>query len=373
MITPKKALNFDQIPDLASTTINTPNSPAGHYISSFEACDDEPRPFMRGQTRNLSNNIKQMFKNVIKVQLNALGNLEKFYEAQLYKVEADRCQNLKLHPENKKQIDEYFDKQLDMLEERVQLNLESIAREKQGKKQEINKVAHIISSGQQVCTGSKHSKNFLNLKKNLIINQKSLLPSKMCDYSPKIASQVNFKRNLSLPFKQNGVRYNDKSLNEYDFSYDNNKVNVHDSRVYVSNSLAKIVKLNTNENKGGFNVSANSAFKPYLKKESQLIANNFEVYKSMNDGIDEFKPSGIDLRRNSIPYGEDILEDRMNTRQQVIRVPRLSDSHLLFKIKQEKKISERRVVNVYQKQFKSKSDIVIGRQLANIGHVETEV
>ena len=134
IITPKKALNFDQIHEM-------PSSPAAiepaHYTSSFEVCGDEEdqasKPFMRGQTRNLSKNIKEMFKNVIKLQLDALAQLEKFYEAQLVKVEADRHQNLKLNPTNRHEINEFFDRQLALLEERVHINLENIAKDKQRK------------------------------------------------------------------------------------------------------------------------------------------------------------------------------------------------------------------------------------------------
>jgi len=360
IITPKKALNFDHLPDLASNTINTPNSPASYYISSFEVCDDEPKPFMRGQTRNLSKNIKQMFKNVIKVQLDALSNLEKFYEAQLLKVEADRCQNLQANPGNETKINEFFDRQLEMLEERVQTNLENIARDKQcdnKSNQQVKKVAQIISSGQQMCNSIKQSKNFIDLKNNLISNQKSLLPSKICDYSPRTA---NFKRNLSLPFKQNGVRYNGKPLNEYDFSYDKNKVKAHERCLGATNSLAKIVKLNTD----GFSVSANSAFKPYVRKESQLIANNFEAYEEI---MEEFKPSAIDIRRNSMFYGDESQDSGLKGRQKNMPMPRLSDSHLLFRIKQEKRMNEKRIVNTYQKHFQSKL------RVTNCGHVETEV
>lgn len=100
---------------------------------TFEESDEEPKPFVRGHPKNLSKNIKQMFKNVIKLQLDALSNLEKFYEAQLLKVEADRRQNLEMNPANKEKINEFFDRQLELLEERVQNNLESISKDKQKK------------------------------------------------------------------------------------------------------------------------------------------------------------------------------------------------------------------------------------------------
>lgn len=254
IITPKKALNFDQN-DLASNTLDTPSTPVGHYISSFEVCDDELKTsFVRGEPRNLSKNIKQMFKNVIKLQLDALSNLEKFYGAQLLKVEDDRQQNLQMNPMNRTKINEFFDKQLELLEERVQVNLEYIVKDKNKKmnsstslkfeqvedessdesiqktskstlqKQLFSqKLAQIISSSQN-CNNNglnrrSQSKNLLDLKNNLI-NQKSLLPSKILsnqstDYSPKTSSI--FKRNLSLPFKQckqNFCRVRNESVHE---------------------------------------------------------------------------------------------------------------------------------------------------------------
>ncbi len=137
-ITPKKALVFENNEVINSSIENlstTLSTPVGHYISSFEVSDDElPKAFVRGQPRNLSKNIKQMFRNVVILQLDALSNLQKFYEAQLLKVEADRNQNLQLNPMNMDKINEFFDRQLVMLEERVQINLNSITKEKNSRR-----------------------------------------------------------------------------------------------------------------------------------------------------------------------------------------------------------------------------------------------
>ena len=73
-ITPKKALSFEQN-DMNTNSIENLSTPISHFVSSFEVSDEvEPKPFIRGQSRNLSKNIKQMFRNVKKLQLDALGN-----------------------------------------------------------------------------------------------------------------------------------------------------------------------------------------------------------------------------------------------------------------------------------------------------------
>lgn len=431
ILTPKKFLNFDN----HSNTLETPGTPAGHYISSFEVCDDEPSTFMRGQTRNLSKNIKKMFKNVIKLQLDALASLEKFYEAQLVKVEADRRQNLDANPSNKKKINEFFDKQLELLEERVQVNLENINRDRQRKmtsgsslkfeqddsiekvaKGDIDvqknlfsqKLAQIITSNQNHCgINNRRTSNLMELKNNLI-SQKNLLPSKVInqsvgnDNSPK--NPAGFKRNLSLPFKQCRQNYqrvrnesvheamhvakksvfvssppkiqarDGKKFNECEFSYNKNPVKAHEitsitQRCLVTNNLAKIVKLN----KHTFAISSNSAFKPYQKtfestttscmKTSQLIANNSDAYEEISD---IFIPSDLDIRRNSSVFYKQDMNSDFNMRQPV-PLPRLSDSHLLFRIKQEKRMNDKKIMSTYQKHFQSK------RQMPNFGHVETEV
>lgn len=117
-------------------------------------------------------------------------------------------------------------------------------------------------------------------------------------------------------------------------------------------------------------VSANSAFKPIKKAPSntQLFASHDEAYEEIEDNM--FKPSSLDVRRNSsIFYNNEINE--MNIRRNM-PLPRLSDSHLLFKIKQEKRLNDKKIVSTYQKQFQSKVTQNLTRQVSNF-RVETEV
>lgn len=436
-ITPKKALIFDQNDAISNNSIENLSTPQRHLISSFEVCDDEPKPFVRGQSRNLSKNIKQMFKNVIKLQMNALSNLEKFYEAQLLKVEADRRQNLELNPMNKEKINEFFDKQLELLEERVQINLENISKDKSrkmysssnslkfentdeesddsiqkmSKKILSQKLAQIISSNNQTCTSSSgfsrrsQSKNLLELKNNLI-NQNNLLPSKhqanqSNDFSPKSSM---FKRNLSLPFKQckqNKHRVRNESAHEivdrlnspvkidsfmadYDSSIERNESAVeikkaHEiSERFTNNNMAKIVKLNKTDAHKSFVVSSNSAFKPVRRDHSQqnLFTQSAETYEEMNGNESIiFKPSSLDVRRNSSIFYMDDSNESCERRN--MPMPRLSDSHLLFKIKQEKRMNENKRIGVsnYQKQYQSKiTQNFMARSISKSNfHIETEV
>ena len=459
-ITPKKSLNFDQN-DLLTNSIESITMSAVQSPVTFEESDDEPKPFVRGHPRNLSKNIKQMFKNVIKLQLDALSNLEKFYEAQLLKVEADRRQNLEMNPANKDKINEFFDKQLELLEERVQNNLESISKDKQKKlasttslkfdsvslfefefnfKKNIifnnifqpnedmedsihnktsksfqkqlfsQKLAQIITSN-QTCNNNmglgrrSQSKNLLDLKNNLI-NQKNLLPSKIVsnqtnDFSPKNAT---FKRNLSLPFKQckqNYRRVRNESVNEafklnqvssppelsvvgtslkgqplmdHEFFYQKNQSNYKSTNNSpevkkareVTNNLAKIVKLTKADDKKIFVISANSAFKP--------VKRNIQSHASASDCLanhdQAFKPIVLDVRRNSSIFYSDDSTDEKNVRKNM-PMPRLSDSHLLFKIKQEKRLNDKKIMNTYQRQFQSKMSSNFTSK-SNF-HIETEV
>lgn len=450
-ITPKKALLFDQN-DNASNSIENLSTPEGHFISSFEVSDDEPKPFVRGQSRNLSKNIKQMFKNIVKLQMDALNNLEKFYEAQLLKVEADRKQNLELNPMNKVQINEFFDRQLELLEERVQINLENISKDKNRRmnsntslryidnmdddsddsiqkvsksiqKQIISKkLAQIISSNQTCNNGRRtQSKNLLELKNNLI-NQKNLLPSKIQANQSSDESPSMFKRNLSLPFKQCKQNYfrvrNEsahetvhlsnklissskslgKSLMNFDISYNmsqtqyqknSNRQNDSNDDIKkakerrLSNNMAKIVKLSKKDENRSFEISANSAFKP-IKKDHPVQdllrkRNNVEAYEEIkNESIlmnqnHIFKPISLDVRRNSSIFFNE--ENSETEQRRHMPVPRLSDSHLLFKIKQERRMNEsKKITSTYQKQYQSKIQQTISRLLSRTNfHIETEV
>ena len=80
------------------------------------------------QTR-LSQNIKQLFKNVVEHQVNALTNLERFYEAQLEKLECERRRSIAQAPYDD-QVKEFYEKQLNLLEERVHSSLTFISQNK---------------------------------------------------------------------------------------------------------------------------------------------------------------------------------------------------------------------------------------------------
>lgn len=205
-------------------------------VNSSMGCGE----FVRGEPNTrLSKNIKQMFKNVIQQQMNALNNLEMFYESQVTRLEADRERSLEQNPCNKEQIHEYYSAQLKMLEERVQSNLKYLTENKSSKistiqpktpsladnkenKQAKKVLTHKLSQlmllkqlqqnqQQQVTSTVGRSRALVGLKASLI-NQNGLLPSKVlfpCNQSVKQTDldesqqkDIMFKRNLSLPFKQ---------------------------------------------------------------------------------------------------------------------------------------------------------------------------
>lgn len=211
------------ISNMTETLVNKSNKDSTR--SSFGNGD-----FIRGEPGNRSSkNIKRMFKNVIKQQMNALSNLEKFYEAQVSRLETDREQNLKLNPINSSEINEFFDRQLKMLEERVQTNLKFLSENKctkitsvqpndqnaeEAKKILTHKISQLMLLKQlQQSQKQVRTKALVDLKNN-IINQNNLLPSKsvlvphhqskrsFVDLNESNFHETMFKRHLSLPFKQ---------------------------------------------------------------------------------------------------------------------------------------------------------------------------
>jgi len=448
---PQPQLNLDE------KSIDNLSIENASHDSNLTACNNSS--FIREPNR-LSKNIKRMFKNVVRLQMSALNNLEKFYEAQLVKVEADRQQNLKLNPSNSHRINEFFDRQLELLEERVQVNLENISKEKQRKlsttslrfeaphrpeegeeeddesviqinadqqqKEKVlfsQKLAQIISQNNaKVGCKRSQSKIFLELKNNLI-NQNTLLPSKLADYSPKANEHIGFKRNLSLPFKQ--CKQNFKRMRNETSStvittqvitdqvvqniavIDNHLV----KKTHEVSNLAKIVKLNGNYgnrnfSKSTFEISANSAFKPvkrivHTNTFNEKFVDNFEPANFDADFIKHnknlmrrskiLKPMPIDHRRNS----SILFDDDQKCFHGVVVAPRLSDSHLMFKLRKERKLAAGNEetqasiqpvsrVSTYQKQHQNvlkKSDaeinklnnLKLSRQSSKNSFIETEV
>ena len=87
--------------------------------------------FVRGDAQaRMSSNIKSMFNNVRKYQMNALNCLEKYHESQLNKLEIERNTRLLLNPNEKEQINAYFDQQKIVIEQRIYSNLCFITQNK---------------------------------------------------------------------------------------------------------------------------------------------------------------------------------------------------------------------------------------------------
>ena len=224
-----------------TSMIVTDNKPVSDHAaenkSSKNNVEDEeaaPSPFVRGEPNTrLSKNIKKMFKSVINYQMNALNTLEKFYEVQVAKLEQDRQAQLKLKPYEVEKTNAYFNSQLKMLEERVQVNLNVICQNKnhinsgnnsgvlsQEKLSQKFAQLMLLKQIQQAPTAARvvtkvtsanNKAALAELKSNFLVQKSSLLPSKLAiKQSTEMLNTVNesqmtepvFKRNLSLPFKQ---------------------------------------------------------------------------------------------------------------------------------------------------------------------------
>lgn len=200
--------------------------------------------FKRSTEPRLSKNIKQMFRNIINQQMNALNSLEKFYESQANKLEQDRQHSLALNPTNHAKINEHYDIQLKLLEERVHTNLQTLLDNKStavktGSQARLNrdenaslalneKLSQLLLLKQiKIQHHGVTARPLANFKSNMI-GANTLLPNKPCrsqrrslnDDKPPLNLNLNddaqfvmvdnepnerastFKRNLSLPFKQ---------------------------------------------------------------------------------------------------------------------------------------------------------------------------
>jgi len=222
-----------------------------------EETQPQKQPFVRGdpQTR-VSKNIKQMFKNVVKYQMNALNSLEKFYESQIAKFDLERKRNLSINPNNIEKINQYFDTQIKLLEDRVHANLKLICENKsqQVVQEPVNNATNNksfisrrlsqvmllkqLEMQQKKSAGTNSTTQRLsrsNLKANLLaMNQNNILPSKKIrnassgiptstssnnnfEYETIDLKETIFKRNLSLPYhqcKQNAAMILNKELTE---------------------------------------------------------------------------------------------------------------------------------------------------------------
>jgi hypothetical protein len=184
--------------------------------------------FIRGdpKARLSQKNIKQMFKSVVKHQISALDSLEKFYENHVDKLELERdlaLSSSSSNAENKAKINEFFDSQLNLLEERVQTNLKFISenkltssvgysgKQKQKSSSELRqkssnngnnllsqRLSQIMLLNNKVQTNEDlaRSKNLINLKANLL-SQKNILSNQQKLTALLSENGGGFRRNVS--------------------------------------------------------------------------------------------------------------------------------------------------------------------------------
>lgn len=126
-----KPMSFNT--ELDEPTVTT-SSTCKEHNEFDEELDEHRQHFLRGVSEQgsesnmrLSTNIKRMFKSVIEHQTNALNSLERFYECQLNRIEIERA-NVLTHTadEHKPRINALYDRQLKMLEQRVENNLKNL-------------------------------------------------------------------------------------------------------------------------------------------------------------------------------------------------------------------------------------------------------
>jgi len=388
--------------------------------------DSSGKPqFMRGCKARSSKNIKQLFKNVVKLQMNALNSLEKFYETQLNKLETDRNQNLKLNPAYASKINEFYDRQLELLEERIQSNLTLICENKRNRLSTASSSSTIaaVAAGCNVNYSAAlnsyllsknssaenklvkinsndlkqrptNSKILNDLKQNLK-NQNSLLPSK--NYRLKqndlneSQSAVSGRPPIAMPFQQLKRGDWDNETEEYSvakfrspklsaltnanknkfykkqsilqspqvnedsfnldseipakFQYQKNKIKRYSTSNenlaqitkvhHVKNNLARIVKLNKSEVNHQDTRNLNDAFR-HIKKHQSVCSldpeNDFDFKATIiNEKIRHFICS-TDFK----PIEDQSMFDcdyPFETNNHLSS--RLSDSHLLYELRQQ--------------------------------------
>jgi len=389
----------------------------------------KPPQFIRGGKIRSSKNIKQLFKNVVKYQMNALNSLEKFYESQLNKLESDRKQNLNLNPVYADKINDFYDRQLSLLEERVQTNLKLICDNKRNRLSTASSSSTILvnnnnnnnnnnnelvypvavnnylakknnqinnNNNKSVKIVSNENEKTINVSRTLndlklnLKNQNSLLPSKKNAYklndsndvstttvgaaatgvdnnkstseieyskakffSPKIAllAQNNkfykkqsvlqsplptdgrFKLETTPPLKETN-QYQRHRIKRYSTSNENlaQITKVH----HIKNNMARIVKLNNNNKIEQEPKILNLGFR-YAKKHQSFC--NLE-----NEAI-QF----IEVKHENL--NELIINDQFNTNNNI----RMSDSHLMFELRQKKQAEHQNMYGMNYVRKTSKS------------------
>lgn len=226
---------------------------------SDKSIENEIKPqFIRGGKTRSSKNIKQLFKNVVNYQMNALNSLEKFYESQLNKLEDDRKQNLNMNPSFSDKINEFYDRQLNMLEERVQSNLNLICENKR------NRLSSASSSS--TITGFVKTNNLTRLNNDYQAN-----PTKMV----KIVKQNDIKQ-ANRTRTLNDLKFNLKNQNNLLPSKCYNKMSLNDDSERNKLAFQQLKQGNTE------NTEEYSVAKFRSPKVSALVySNNFYKKQSI--------------------------------------------------------------------------------------------
>jgi hypothetical protein len=256
-----------------------------HRTKSLVDYQDEDTPkqqsiFERGNGIRMSKTIKQMFKNVVKYQMNALNCLEKFYEAQVLKLETDRRRDLTLNPLCREYIIKFYNLQLQQLEERVYSNLNYICR---------NRCSSCNTAGNSSnCNGHHQANNSNNSQNNVLLNN-----SKMAKMAQIIIQQqqqkasesdefkTNFKRQFSLPYhcKRPSVYIN----NQLPPQPPNHAIRLQMQQKYEERQAARKTGKFTKQASNA--TSTNDSQKKYPQKRQHINANNYSSNEMLNNSI----------------------------------------------------------------------------------------
>ena len=247
--------------------------------------DEYEAKFIRGNGIRMSKTIKQMFKNVVKYQMNALNCLEKFYEAQVLKLETDRRRDLTLNPLCRDYIIKFYNLQLQQLEERVYSNLNYICRNRcnncntAGNSSNCNGHHHNNSQNNVLLNNSKMAK----MAQIIIQQQQQQKQQQKFSFESDDGNQFNnnFKRQFSLPYhcKRPSVYINTQLPPQPP----NHAIRLQMQKNYEERQAAR---KNGKFTKQASNVtSSNDLLKKYPQKRQHLNANNYSSNEMLNNSI----------------------------------------------------------------------------------------
>jgi len=224
----------------SSTTLAAPND---NFEQSQAAIQPQPVPdhiededgggenhFVRGggeTSSRISTKLKHKFKDLIEQQTSAIQKVQMFYESEINKIEMERVKLLADiqcgDDEQKKLVNDFYDEQLQKLEERVEAKLKML-REKSNFEakppvnQDINRIAQLMilklqhqqQQQQQQRTHQGRTRTLSGLKASIVAaNQNNLLPPKVTRRvdsvttndevsNEEVERETGFKRNPSL-------------------------------------------------------------------------------------------------------------------------------------------------------------------------------